>query len=139
MTQQEHSGDITLEDLLALVEKAVGTIERLQAANDTLTERLRRQTAVAQEVTEELVNTATQIQALEQAAAALRKDAEWCRWFKGKYGGANFSTFYWHIEKEYRAEHPELSEPPETPAEETQGAEEGRELPAQSRNEPVNK
>lgn len=126
MTQHEHSGDITLEDLLALVEKAVGTIERLQAANANLTERLRVQTAVAQEVTEELVNTAAQIQALEQAASALRKDAEWCRWFKGKYGGANFSTFYWHIEKEYRAEHPE---PNEAAAE---GAEEDR-------NEAVNK
>lgn len=108
---KSHNTDVTLEDLLALVEKAVGAIERLQDANATLTARLHAQTSATQVATAELEHTALQIEELERAAAALRKDAQWCRWFRNKYGGANFSSFFWHIEREYLAEHPEESNP----------------------------
>lgn len=111
MNNQSHNTDVTLEDLLALVEKAVGAIERLQNANATLTEHLRAQTTAAQAATAELEHTALQIEELERAAAALRKDAQWCRWFRNKYGGANFSSFFWHIEREYLAEHPGENDP----------------------------
>lgn len=92
-----------LENLLALVEKAVGVIERLQAENEALTMQLRLQEA-------ELKQTSRQIGELEHAAAMLRKDAQWCRWFRNRYGGPNFSTFFLHIENEYFAEHPEAKE-----------------------------
>lgn len=111
MNNQSRHTDVTLEDLLALVEKAVGAIERLQNANATLTARLRAQTTATEAATAELEHTALQIEELEHAAAALRKDAQWCRWFRHKYGGANFSSFFWHIEREYLAEHPGENDP----------------------------
>ncbi|HEY0844671.1 MAG TPA: hypothetical protein VGE12_04860 [Noviherbaspirillum sp.] len=109
MNQSPRDGDITIEDLLTLVEKAVGAIERLQTANATLTAQLRAQKAAAQTAATELAKTAMQIGELEHAAATLRKDAHWCRWFRSRYGGADFASFYGHIESEYRRAHPDMA------------------------------
>lgn len=108
MNQKSRDTEVTIEDLLALVEKAVGAIERLQTANAALTAQLRVQKDLASVAATELERTAMQIGELEHAAATLRKDAHWCRWFRSRYGGADFSSFYGHIENEYRREHPEL-------------------------------
>lgn len=78
MAQEEGNKDITLDDLLRVVESAARTIEHLQAANASLTR---------------------QLEELEKSEAALREDAEWCRWFKNRYGT---STFFAHIEREYQ-------------------------------------
>lgn len=112
MNQLSRDAEVTIEDLLALVEKAVGAIERLQTANAALTAQLRVQKDLASTAAAELERTAMQIGKLEHAAATLRKDAHWCRWFRNRYGGADFASFYGHIESEYRREHPEAMESP---------------------------
>ena len=88
MTQQQGNKDVTLDDLLRIVESAARTIERLQAVNTSLMQQIR-----------DAETKARQLDELEKSEAALREDAEWCRWFKGKYGA---STFFSHIEREYQ-------------------------------------
>lgn len=113
MNQLPRYDNVTIEDLMALVEKAAGAIERLQAANQKLAAQLRERTNAALDAAAELEKTAMQIEELERAAALLREDAHWCRWFRNRYGGADFASFYTHIESEYRREHPEGAEKPD--------------------------
>lgn len=111
MNHQSRNTEVTLDDLLALVEKAAGAIDRLQAANVALTAELREQTAAAQAAANALEQASMRIEELERTAEALRRDAHWHRWFRGKYSGNNFSTFFAHIENEYQADHPEDTAP----------------------------
>lgn len=108
MKVQEDTG-LTLDRLMTLVETAARTIENLQAANGALTRKMRSLESVAKTAAEEMEHQARQIEELEQAAAALRRDAHWARWFRQKYGSPHFSTFFGNIEREYRAEHPEMN------------------------------
>lgn len=109
MNEQEDTG-LTLDKLMTLVETAAGTIENLQAANGALTRKLRSLESVAKAAAEEMEHHARQIEELRGAAAMLKKDAHWARWFRQKYGSPHFSTFFGNIEKEYRAEHPEMND-----------------------------
>lgn len=102
MAQEEGNKNITLDDLLGLVESAARTIERLQAVNASLMQQMRDAETVAQRATADAENKARRIEELEQAEAALREDAKWCRWFKDRYGA---STFFSHIEREYQQTH----------------------------------
>jgi hypothetical protein len=99
LAQEEGNKNITLDDLLGLVESAACTIERLQAMNASLMQQIRDAETAAQHAAADAENKAHQIEELEKAEAALREDAEWCRWFKGRYGA---STFFSHIEREYQ-------------------------------------
>ena len=99
MAQQEGNKDVTLDDLLRIVESAARTIERLQAVNTSLMQQIRDAESAAQLATLDAETKARQLDELEKSEAALREDAEWCRWFKGKYGA---STFFSHIEREYQ-------------------------------------
>lgn len=98
MAQQEDNKDITLNDLLELVDTAARAIERLQSANASLAKQMRECESVARAAVIDAESKSRQIEELEQSEAALRRDAEWCRWFKNKYGSA---TFFSHIEREY--------------------------------------
>lgn len=100
MTQQDGNKDVTLDDLLRIVESAARTIERLQAVNATLMQQMRDAESAAQLATADAESKAQQIDELERSEAALREDAEWCRWFKNKYGA---STFFSQIEREYQS------------------------------------
>lgn len=102
MAQEEGNKNITLDDLLGLVESAARTIERLQAVNATLTQQVRDAETAAQHAAADAEHKAQQIEELEKAEASLRNDAEWCRWFKDRYGA---STFFSHIEREYQQTH----------------------------------
>jgi len=102
LIQQEDNRDITLDDLLDIVETAARAIERLQAANVSLARQMRECESAAHAATSDAQSKARQIEELEKSEAALRKDAEWCRWFRNKYGA---STFFSHIEREYLCDH----------------------------------
>lgn len=102
MAQEEGNKDITLDDLLRIVDTAAHTIERLQAVNASLVRQMRECESAAQAASADADNKARQIEELERSEAALREDAEWCRWFKNKYEA---STFFSHIEREYQNEH----------------------------------
>lgn len=102
MTQQEGNKDVTLDDLLRIVESAARTIERLQAVNASLMQQMREAESAAQQAAADAETKARHIEDLEKSEAALREDAEWCRWFKNKYGS---STFFSHIEREYQHTH----------------------------------
>lgn len=108
LTQREDRRDITLDDLLELVESAARTIERLQAANAVLARQMQACESAADAVASDAESKARQIAELEQSQAALRRDAEWCRWFRNKYGA---STFYSHIEREFQNERREDAQP----------------------------
>ena len=99
MTQEEGNKDITLDDLLRIVDTAAHTIERLQAVNASLMRQMRECESAAQAAAKDSEDKARQIEELEKSEAALREDAQWCRWFKNKYGN---STFFSHIEREYQ-------------------------------------
>lgn len=99
MVQDEVGKEITLDDLLRIVDTAANTIERLQAVNASLMRQLRECESAAQEAAEDADSKALQIEELEKSEAVLREDAQWCRWFKNKYGN---STFFSHIEREYQ-------------------------------------
>lgn len=109
MTQQDGNKDVTLDDLLRIVESAARTIERLQAVNASLMQQMRDAESAAQQAASDAEIQARQIAALEHSEAALREDAEWCRWFRDKYGA---STFFSHIEREYQSAHGALPAPP---------------------------
>jgi len=100
LAQQDGNKDVTLDDLLRIVESAARTIERLQAVNATLMQQMRDAESAAQMASADAESKARQIDELEQSEAALREDAAWCRWFKNKYGA---STFFSHIEREYQS------------------------------------
>jgi hypothetical protein len=102
VVQEDGNKDITLDDLLRIVDTAAHTIERLQAVNASLMRQIRDCEFAAQAAVEEADNKAQQIEELEKSEAALREDAKWCRWFKNKYGT---STFFSHIEREYQNDH----------------------------------
>ena len=100
MAQEEGKKDnITLDDLLRVVESAARTIERLQAANASLTRQIHELESAAERAASDAQSKARQLDELEKSEAALREDAEWCRWFKNRYGA---STFFAHIEREYQ-------------------------------------
>ncbi|RZI44459.1 hypothetical protein EGT07_03305 [Herbaspirillum sp. HC18] len=102
MVQQEGNRNVTLDDLLKLVETAATTIERLQAENAALSHQLRECEASAQGAIADAQEKAARIEALEQTEAALRLDAEWSRWFRNKY---KTSTFLSHIERDFRIDY----------------------------------
>jgi predicted RNase H-like nuclease (RuvC/YqgF family) len=78
---------VSLDDLVALVEKAASTISRLQ---------------------EEVARQKRQIRELEQAQEAVRQDVDWSRWFRQKYQN---TVYYPVIEKAYFEDHPSASAP----------------------------
>lgn len=102
MTQDEDKKDITLDDLLKVVEAAARTIERLQAANATLKQQMRDYEAAMQAAAEDAEIKSRQIEALQKSEAALREEAEWSRWFRNKYSQ---STFIAHIERDFENRH----------------------------------
>lgn len=102
MAQEDGNKDISLDDLLRIVDTAAHTIERLQAVNASLVRQIRGCESAAQAAIEDAGNKALQIEELEKSDAILREDAKWCRWFKNKYGA---STFFSHIEREYQNDH----------------------------------
>lgn len=104
MTKEEGNKDITLDDLLKVVESAARTIERLQAVNASLMQQVRDCESAAEQAAADAETRSRQVEELEKSEAALREDAEWCRWFKNKYGS---STFFSHIEREYQHTHRE--------------------------------
>ncbi|WP_420475551.1 hypothetical protein [Noviherbaspirillum sp. ST9] len=112
MAQEEGNKNITLDDLLELVESAARTIERLQAVNASLTQQVRDAETAAQRAVSDAEDKARQLEAMEKADAALREDAEWCRWFKERYGA---STFFSHIEREYQQTHGTVDPVPRVP------------------------
>ena len=77
--------EVSLDDLVALVEKAAATIIRLQ---------------------EEVARQKRQIRELEQAQEAVRHDVDWSRWFRQKYQN---TVYYPVIEKAYFEDHPSSS------------------------------
>jgi chromosome segregation ATPase len=101
VVQDAVNKEITLDDLLRIVDTAARTIERLQAVNASLMQQIRECESAAQAAADDADSKARQIDELEKSEAMLREDAEWCRWFKNKYSA---STFYSHIEREYQAE-----------------------------------
>jgi len=101
VVQDAVNKEITLDDLLRIVDTAARTIERLQAVNASLMQQIRECESAVQAAADDADNKARQIEELEKSEAMLREDAEWCRWFKNKYSA---STFYSHIEREYQAE-----------------------------------
>jgi hypothetical protein len=106
MDQQVEHTEVTLDKLVALVEKAAQTIERLQGANATLATRLEQSNAQIAAAQARLQEQAERIHELQAAHAREASDAHWCRWFRGKYAN---STFYVHIQTAYREDFPPLS------------------------------
>lgn len=104
MTEQAEATQTNLDRLVQLVDRAAQTIARLQAENIAQRASMAELKAQLQAAQSELEGKAGRIEALEaevQSFAALKADAEWCRWFRRKYGQ---STFYTHIENAYREE-----------------------------------
>lgn len=85
--QNAANREVSLDDLVALVEKAASTISRLQ---------------------EEVARQKRQIRELEQAQEAVRQDVDWSRWFRQKYQN---TVYYPVIEKAYFEDHPSASAP----------------------------
>jgi endonuclease/exonuclease/phosphatase family metal-dependent hydrolase len=83
--QNAANREVSLDDLVALVEKAAATIIRLQ---------------------EEVARQKQQIRELEQAQEAVRQDVDWSRWFRQKYQN---TVYYPVIEKAYFEDHPSAS------------------------------
>ncbi|MFC7513879.1 hypothetical protein ACFQUU_02555 [Herbaspirillum sp. GCM10030257] len=83
--QNAANREVSLDDLVALVEKAAATISRLQ---------------------EEVARQKQQIRELEQAQEAVRQDVDWSRWFRQKYQN---TVYYPVIEKAYFEDHPSAS------------------------------
>lgn len=102
MTQRPGDKDVSSDLLLAAIERAAAVIERLQRENAALAGRMREYEAAAGSAAEALARRDGRIRELEQSAAALKKDADWCRWFRRRYGD---STFFSHIEREYQSVH----------------------------------
>lgn len=97
--QEAAPKDVTLDDLLEVVESAALAIERLQAVNAVLMGQMRDCVSAAQTAAADARSRESQLEELARSGEALREDAEWCRWFRNKYGA---STFFAHIEREYQ-------------------------------------
>lgn len=115
MTGMEDSAEQTtsaggkLDALMTLVEKAAGTIARLQARNEELARRLQDHENAAQEAAASIADLQREVEAqshriaeLEQTAQSMSKDAQWRHWFQEKYSN---SLFYSAIESAYLSEH----------------------------------
>lgn len=106
MTEQATATKASLDRLVQLVDGAAQTITRLQAENMAQRASMAELQMQLQAVQAQLDGKAARIEALEaeiQGFAVLKADAEWCRWFRRKYGQ---STFYTHIQNAHRAENP---------------------------------
>lgn len=108
MKQPSEKPNITLDDLVGLVENAIRTIERLQSENAFLARQLNEAEAATDTAMAEADCKARQIEKLAQAGNALKLEAQWYRWFCKKYSNSTFFTF---IEKEYLHDHPETNQP----------------------------
>ena len=102
-TEGHSLADVTLENLVALIERASQAIDRLQYENAQLHAQLQQREAQTAAATAQLQASAMRVKELEAAHERLATDAHWCRWFRGKYAD---STFYGHIETAYRADFP---------------------------------
>jgi hypothetical protein len=100
--------NITLDDLLGLVETAIRSIERLQTENALLARQLHESEDTANRAAAAANGMAAQMKELERATSALKVDAEWRKWFNDRYGN---STFFTYIEKEYLQAHPRAADP----------------------------
>ena len=100
--EQAHvdTPDITLDNLVGLVEKAARIVDHLQRENAVLVDDLKDHQTALQSATMKTTLQAARIQALESEIEQMRQDAQWCRWFHAKYHN---STFFGHIEREYAA------------------------------------
>jgi endonuclease/exonuclease/phosphatase family metal-dependent hydrolase len=81
--QKVTNTEISLDELVAMVEQAAAKIIRLQ---------------------EEVARQNRQIKELEQQQEAARQDADWSRWFRQKYRN---TVYYPVIEKAYFEDHPQ--------------------------------
>ena len=100
--EQAHvdTPDITLDNLVGLVEKAARIVDHLQRENAVLVDDLKDHQTALQSATMKTALQAARIQALESEIEQMRQDAQWWRWFHAKYHN---STFFGHIEREYAA------------------------------------
>lgn len=98
------SPDITLDNLVGLVEKAARIVDYLQKENAVLADDVKDHQAALQSSAARITMMGTRIQALESEVQQLRRDAQWCRWFQEKYRD---STFFHYIQREYLAAHPD--------------------------------
>lgn len=96
------SPDITLDNLVGLVEKAARIVDYLQKENAVLVDDVKDHQAALQSATAKAAMLAERIRELESDAEQWRRDAQWCRWFQQKYRD---STFFSHIEREYMFDH----------------------------------
>ena len=101
---QVDSPDITLDNLVGLVEKAARIVDYLQKENAMLADDVKDHQAALQSATMKAALLSARLQALESEAEQLRSDAQWSRWFHQKYRD---STFFHYIQREYLAAHPE--------------------------------
>lgn len=98
MAQPLNGKEITSDDLLALVDKATRAIEQLQEDNARLLRQVNDCRLASEAAAFTLAEKEKRIEALEQAEAAMLKDARWYRWFRAKYAD---STFFAYIEREF--------------------------------------
>jgi hypothetical protein len=98
------SPDITLDNLVGLVEKAARIVDYLQKENTVLADDVKDHQAALQSSAARIAMMGARIHALESEAEQLRRDAHWWRWFHAKYHN---STFFNYIEREYAADHPQ--------------------------------
>jgi FtsZ-binding cell division protein ZapB len=111
MNEEQRRPNVTLDSMVALVEQAVRTIDRLQKENDALKARLGAYEAEANAAAAQFNAQSNRLQEVELRMSALIQDAEWTRWFQRKYSD---STFYNHIERVFAEEHG-LPMPPDRP------------------------
>jgi chromosome segregation ATPase len=107
--EQAGSAGSKLDALVTLVEKAAAAIAYLQARNEALARQLQEREHAAGEAAaaimalrSELDAQGSRIAELEASAQALSQDAQWRRWFHGKYSN---SLFYSTIENAYLSDH----------------------------------
>jgi hypothetical protein len=109
MNEEQRRPNVTLDSMVALVEQAVRTIDRLQKENDALKARLGACESEASAAVAQFNAQSSRLQEVELRMSTLIQDAEWTRWFQRKYSD---STFYNHIERVFAEEHG-LPMPPE--------------------------
>lgn len=93
--------DISLDKLVALVEKAARVVDYLQKENAMLADDVKDYQTALQSAAMKAAMQASRIQSLEIEAESLRQDAQWWRWFHDRYHN---STFFSHIEREFEAD-----------------------------------
>lgn len=101
-----NEANITLNKLVELVEQAVGTADALRKENAALANELKDCRDALQMALAKAEMQSCRIDLLESEAQSLRKNAHWCHWFQDKYRD---STFFDHVEREYRVAHPEYN------------------------------